>query len=98
LRSKKAQKAKLTKSAYLFQYLESKNWHQVAILEAGISHLGEMAHWAGLIPTKSWIFTNIETSSSEGFRLKPKAKRKIIPFSVYRLIIYFEDQELVSSK
>jgi alanine racemase len=73
-----------------------KTVHQVAILEAGISHLGEMDALARMIQPNLGIFTNIGTAHQEGFSdLKSKLNEKLSLFQSTDLIIYCEDQELV---
>jgi len=73
--------------------------HQVAILEAGISHLGEMDALAKMIQPNLGIFTNIGTAHQEGFSdLKSKLAEKLSLFQSADLIIYGEDQELVKQQ
>lgn len=73
--------------------------HQVAILEAGISHLGEMDALAKMIQPNLGIFTNIGTAHQEGFSdLKSKLTEKLALFQSADLIIYCEDQELVKQQ
>jgi len=61
----------------------------VAILEAGISHLGEMDALLGMIQTQILgIFTNIGTAHPEGFsEFEVQAKTKNYPFQSSRICI-----------
>ncbi|MDO8966486.1 bifunctional UDP-N-acetylmuramoyl-tripeptide:D-alanyl-D-alanine ligase/alanine racemase [Algoriphagus sp.] len=72
-------------------------YHQVAILEAGVSKLGEMPTLSAMISPNLGIFTNIGTAHEEGFSsIEEKIKEKLQLFSQSQLLIYCKDQALVS--
>ncbi|MDP2041382.1 MAG: bifunctional UDP-N-acetylmuramoyl-tripeptide:D-alanyl-D-alanine ligase/alanine racemase [Algoriphagus sp.] len=71
-------------------------YHQVAILEAGVSKLGEMPTLSAMISPNLGIFTNIGTAHEEGFSsIEEKIKEKLQLFSQSQLLIYCKDQALV---
>lgn len=71
-------------------------YHQVAILEAGVSKQGEMAQLAPIIRPDLGIFTNIGTAHEEGFSsIEEKIQEKLKLFSETKLLIYCKDQPLV---
>ncbi|GMQ25572.1 bifunctional UDP-N-acetylmuramoyl-tripeptide:D-alanyl-D-alanine ligase/alanine racemase [Algoriphagus sp. oki45] len=72
-------------------------YHQVALLEAGISKVGEMATLEKIIRPDLGIFTNIGSAHEEGFsNLKEKIREKLILFQSSKFLIYCRDQELLS--
>lgn len=74
-------------------------YHQVALLEAGVSKSGEMAPLAGMIQPELGIFTNIGSAHEEGFEsLESKIREKLQLFSESRLVIYCKDQPQVSQE
>lgn len=74
-------------------------YHQVAILEAGISKTGEMAALEEMIKPSLGIFTNLGTAHQEGFdTVEAKLKEKLTLFSNSNLLIYCCDQEQVTSQ
>ncbi|WP_262895417.1 Mur ligase family protein, partial [Penaeicola halotolerans] len=57
------------------------SYHQVAILEAGISRAGEMAALEEMIKPNLGIFTNLGTAHQEGFdSLDSKLQEKLSLF------------------
>lgn len=75
------------------------SYHQVAILEAGISKAGEMAALEEMIKPNLGIFTNLGTAHQEGFEsLESKLKEKLSIFEDSNLLIYCADQKLVSDQ
>jgi alanine racemase len=74
-------------------------YHQVAILEAGISKVGEMQILEELIAPNLGIFTNLGTAHQEGFSsMEEKLQEKLSLFSNADFLIYCKDQKLVSSQ
>ncbi|MFC5626787.1 bifunctional UDP-N-acetylmuramoyl-tripeptide:D-alanyl-D-alanine ligase/alanine racemase [Algoriphagus winogradskyi] len=74
-------------------------YHQVAILEAGISKAGEMAALEEMIKPDLGIFTNLGTAHQEGFEsLESKLNEKLSIFEDSNLLIYCADQKLVSDQ
>lgn len=72
------------------------SYHQVAILEAGVSKKGEMHQLAPIIRPDLGIFTNIGTAHEEGFSsIEQKIHEKLKLFSETKLLIYCKDQKLV---
>lgn len=72
-------------------------YHQVAILEAGISKVGEMELLKEMIAPNLGIFTNLGTAHQEGFSsLENKLAEKLSLFEESDFLIYCKDQELVS--
>jgi len=71
-------------------------YHQVALLEAGISKKGEMISLSAMIRPDLGIFTNIGTAHEEGFSdIEEKIREKLTLFSESKLLIYCKDQPLV---
>lgn len=71
-------------------------YHQVALLEAGVSKKGEMAQLSKMIRPDLGIFTNIGTAHEEGFTsIEEKIREKLQLFSETKLLIYCKDQPLV---
>ncbi|MBA4299983.1 UDP-N-acetylmuramoyl-tripeptide--D-alanyl-D-alanine ligase [Algoriphagus alkaliphilus] len=74
-------------------------YHQVAILEAGVSKLGEMHTLSAMISPNLGIFTNIGTAHEEGFSsIEEKIREKLQLFQNSQLLIYCRDQALVSKE
>ncbi|WP_111668984.1 bifunctional UDP-N-acetylmuramoyl-tripeptide:D-alanyl-D-alanine ligase/alanine racemase [Algoriphagus litoralis] len=74
-----------------------KPYHQVALLEAGISRKGEMATLSEMIRPDLGIFTNIGSAHEEGFTsIHEKIIEKLRLFTSSKLLIYCKDQSLVS--
>lgn len=74
-------------------------YHQVAILEAGVSKLGEMHTLSAMISPNLGIFTNIGTAHEEGFSsIEEKIREKLQLFQNSELLIYCRDQALVSKE
>ena len=68
-------------------------YHQVALLEAGISKPGEMERLEQMIKPSIGIFTNLGTAHDEGFRDKShKLEEKIKLFANSHFIIYRKEQ------
>jgi alanine racemase len=74
-------------------------YHQVALLEAGISKNGEMSQLAPIIRPDLGIFTNIGTAHEEGFpNVTEKIREKLQLFSETKFLIYCKDHLLVSNE
>ncbi|SFA77076.1 bifunctional UDP-N-acetylmuramoyl-tripeptide:D-alanyl-D-alanine ligase/alanine racemase [Algoriphagus aquimarinus] len=74
-------------------------YHQVAILEAGISKAGEMSALEEMIKPNLGIFTNLGTAHQEGFEsLESKLEEKLSLFSGSNFLIYCKDQKHVSER
>jgi alanine racemase len=66
--------------------------YRLAVIEAGISLPGEMAHLERIISPDVGIFTNLGTAHQEGFRdMKHKLREKLILFEHCKKIIYRSD-------
>lgn len=73
-----------------------KPYHQVALLEAGISRKGEMATLSEMIRPDLGIFTNIGSAHEEGFTsIEEKIREKLLLFAQTKLLIYCKDQPSV---
>lgn len=71
-------------------------YHQVAILEAGVSKAGEMEILEKMIRPDLGIFTNIGTAHEDGFgSTAEKIREKLSLFRDSKLLIYCKDQPLV---
>lgn len=71
-------------------------YHQVAILEAGISKAGEMEILEKMIRPDLGIFTNISSAHEDGFtNTTEKIREKLVLFRDANLLIYCKDQALV---
>ena len=76
--------------------LEIQAYHQVAVLEAGISKVGEMQALGEMIRPDLGIFTNIGTAHDSGFPdRRSKIHEKLQLFKDSKLLIYCSDQEIV---
>ncbi len=74
-------------------------YHQVALLEAGVSKIGEMESLRKMIRPDLGIFTNIGTAHEEGFSgVGEKIREKLRLFSEAKLLIYCKDQAFLSSE
>lgn len=72
------------------------SYHQVAILEAGISKSGEMQSLQQMIQPNLGIFTNLGFAHQEGFPdLESKLQEKLSLFQSSDLLIYCRDQDAV---
>jgi alanine racemase len=75
------------------------SYHQVAILEAGISKAGEMAVLEEMIKPNLGIFTNLGTAHQEGFEsVDSKLQEKLSLFLDSDLLIYCADQQAISKR
>ncbi|TDQ17141.1 UDP-N-acetylmuramoyl-tripeptide--D-alanyl-D-alanine ligase [Algoriphagus boseongensis] len=73
-------------------------YHQVAILEAGISRVGEMDALKGMIQPNLGIFTNIGSAHEEGFSSQEeKILEKLKLFEETQLLIYCRDHSNLST-
>jgi Alr-MurF fusion protein len=71
-------------------------YHQVALLEAGISKKEEMVSLSEMIRPDLGIFTNIGTAHEEGFlTIEEKIREKLQLFTGSKLLVYCKDQALV---
>ncbi|MDX5337537.1 MAG: UDP-N-acetylmuramoyl-tripeptide--D-alanyl-D-alanine ligase, partial [Cyclobacteriaceae bacterium] len=67
-------------------------YHQVAILEAGISRVGEMESLEEMIQPNLGIFSNIGSAHKEGFSsLEEKISEKLLLFKNSQYLIYCKD-------
>lgn len=74
-------------------------YHNVALIEAGISKPGEMDKLETMIAPTIGIFTNLGTAHDEGFRGKEeKLAEKLKLFRQSQLIIYRKDQTEVAGE
>jgi len=72
-------------------------YHQVAILEAGVSKKGDMDTLANMIRPDLGIFTNIGSAHEEGFEgIAAKIAEKLKLFAGTKLLLYCKDQDLLS--
>ena len=72
-------------------------YHQVAILEAGISKVGEMQHLEEMILPNLGIFSNIGSAHEEGFSsLEEKIFEKLQLFKSSQYLIYCKDHPEIS--
>ena len=72
-------------------------YHQVAILEAGVSKKGDMDTLAGMIRPDLGIFTNIGSAHEEGFAgIHEKIAEKLKLFAGTKLLLYCKDQDLLA--
>ncbi|MHA7130469.1 bifunctional UDP-N-acetylmuramoyl-tripeptide:D-alanyl-D-alanine ligase/alanine racemase [Algoriphagus namhaensis] len=73
------------------------DYHQLAILEAGISKSGEMKALEQIIQPDLGIFTNIGTAHDEGFSSREeKIQEKLSLFKKTKLLIYQKDDSLLA--
>lgn len=73
-----------------------KGYHQLAILEAGVSKAGDMDTLAQMIQPDLGIFTNIGSAHEEGFSgTDEKIREKLKLFQHTHYLIYCKDQELL---
>lgn len=74
-------------------------YHQVAILEAGISKKGDMNTLAEMIHPDLGIFTNIGSAHEEGFSgMKEKIAEKLKLFTGVKFLLYCKDHELLAAE
>lgn len=72
------------------------SYHQVAVLEAGISKTTEMQKLADMLQPNLGIFTNIGTAHEEGFEsMEQKLSEKAKLFNNSQLIIYRKDHQAI---
>ena len=72
-------------------------YHQVAILEAGVSKKGDMDPLADMIRPDLGIFTNIGSAHEEGFAgIAEKIAEKLKLFAGTKLLLYCKDQGLLA--
>jgi len=72
-------------------------YHQVAILEAGVSKKGDMDTLADMIRPDLGIFTNIGSAHEEGFAgIAEKIAEKLKLFAGTKLLLYCKDQGLLA--
>jgi alanine racemase len=75
------------------------SYHQVALLEAGVSQRGEMLPLSQMIRPDVGIFTNIGTAHQEGFSsLEEKIREKLALFADAKLIIYCRDHAKIKNE
>lgn len=74
-------------------------YHQVAILEAGVSKTGDMDTLAKMIQPGLGIFTNIGSAHEEGFPgIKEKIAEKLKLFAGVNFLLYCRDHELLAQE
>ncbi len=72
-------------------------YHQVAVMEAGISKSGEMAALENILKPDLGIFTNIGSAHDEGFESREgKILEKLQLFMDSKLLIYQKEESLLS--
>lgn len=75
------------------------SYHQVAILEAGVSKTGDMNSLAKMIQPGLGIFTNIGSAHEEGFHgMKEKIAEKLQLFTGVNYLLYCKDHELLAGE
>lgn len=75
------------------------SYHQVAILEAGVSKAGDMDTLAKMIRPDLGIFSNIGSAHEEGFpSIREKIQEKLKLFEGSKLLIYCKDQDLLAKE
>lgn len=75
------------------------SYHQVAILEAGVSKAGDMDTLAEMIRPDLGIFSNIGSAHEEGFpSIREKIQEKLKLFEGSKLLIYCKDQDLLAKE
>jgi alanine racemase len=73
--------------------------NNLAIIEAGISQMGEMIHLSKMIRPTSGIFTNIGSAHAENFEgLEEKVKEKLQLFYDSKLLIYCADHLIIEKE
>ena len=73
--------------------------NNLAIIEAGISQMGEMIHLSNMIRPTSGIFTNIGGAHAENFEsLEQKVKEKLQLFNDSKLLIYCADHLIIAKE
>lgn len=76
-----------------------KDYHQVAILEAGVSKTGEMSVLKNIIRPDLGIFTNIGQAHAEGFESKKlKIQEKLLLFESCKYLVYCSDHTELSAE
>ncbi len=76
--------------------LQISKGRQLALIEAGISQVGEMKKLAQIIAPDIGIFTNIGEAHSEGFPdLRTKLREKLLLFKTCKALIFCRDDERV---
>ena len=74
-------------------------YHQVAILEAGVSKAGDMDSLAQMIQPDLGIFSNIGSAHEEGFSgVQEKIREKLKLFKDTKLLIHCKDQEVLAKE
>lgn len=75
------------------------HYHQVAVLEAGISKKGEMAILEEILQPEIGIFTNIGTAHDEGFSSRAeKIQEKLLLFQQSKFLIYQKNESQLSQQ
>jgi len=75
------------------------SYHQVAILEAGVSKTGDMDTLAKMIQPGLGIFTNIGSAHEEGFPgMKEKIAEKLKLFAGVNFLLYCRDHDLLAQE
>uniref|UniRef100_UPI004047F7CE bifunctional UDP-N-acetylmuramoyl-tripeptide:D-alanyl-D-alanine ligase/alanine racemase n=1 Tax=Algoriphagus sp. TaxID=1872435 RepID=UPI004047F7CE len=75
------------------------SYHQVALLEAGVSKTGDMDTLAKMIQPGLGIFTNIGSAHEEGFPdIKEKIAEKLKLFAGVNFLLYCKDHDLLAQE
>lgn len=75
------------------------SYHQVALLEAGVSKTGDMDTLAQMIQPGLGIFTNIGSAHEEGFLgIKEKITEKLKLFAGVNFLLYCKDHDLLAQE
>lgn len=73
--------------------------NKLAIIEAGISQMGEMIHLSKMIRPTSGIFTNIGSAHAENFEsLEQKVQEKLKLFDESTMLVYCSDHLIIGKE
>lgn len=76
--------------------LQLRPYHQIAVIEAGISTTGEMARLEPIIRPSIGLFTNIGTAHDKGFEsIEQKIREKLRLFERADFVVYRKDHDSI---